>query len=213
MTPPLRTELVVAADVGAAAAERVLALRPRTLALAGGSTPRELYRRLATTPLDWAEMDVFFSDERCLPPTHPESNYAMAREALLRHVPARVHPMPGAACDAAAYEQELRTVFPQTPPAFDLILLGLGADGHTASLFPGDRALDERERWVVRVERPDYARLTFTLPLLSAARAIILLVCGTRKRQALGPLLAGEDGPAARLRAPLTIIADQAAAP
>lgn len=209
MTP----EFIVVEDVGAAAAERVLALKPRTLALAGGSTPRGLYRRLAAAPLDWAETDVFFSDERCVPPTHAESNYAMAQETLLRHVPARVHRMPGEACDAAAYERELRAVFPQTPPVFDLILLGLGADGHTASLFPGDPALDERERWVLRVEQPDYARLTFTPPLLSAARAVLLLVAGERKREALSRLLAGDDVPAAHIRAPLTILADRAAAP
>ena len=156
---------------------------------------------------------MFFGDERCVPPDHPDSNYRMAYEALLSHVQARVHRMPGETCDAAAYEEELTRVFGPGLPEFDLVLLGLGEDGHTASLFPGDPALDITDRRVVRVERPDHPRLTLTLPVLSAAKVVMFLVSGESKREALGRLLAGADIPAARVRArQVIVIADEAAA-
>ena len=180
MTPG--PELRVTADVAGAAAELILSERPRTLALAGGRTPRALYERLAGADLPWAEMDVCFGDERCVPPAHPDSNCRMAHEALLRAVPARVHRMCGERCDPEAYEHELRALFGEGEPAFDLVLLGLGVDGHTASLFPGHPALEERDRWVVRVERGDHPRLTLTLPVLSAARMALFLVTGAEKR-------------------------------
>jgi 6-phosphogluconolactonase len=207
-------DIVVATDVAAAAAERFLSLRPRTVALAGGSTPRRLYERLAQSDYAWAETEVFFGDERCVPPDHPASNYRMAREALLSKVPARVHRMRGEECDATAYEEELSEVFGAGLPEFDLMLLGLGEDGHTASLFPGDPALDASAERVVRVQRPDYARLTLTLPVLSAARVALFLVSGASKRQALRRLLAHDDIPAAHVAAKqVVIIADEAAAP
>ena len=200
-------------DIASAAAERFVSLRPRTVALAGGSTPRPLYERLATCSFSWLETHIFFGDERCVPPGHEASNYRMAREALLSKVPATVHRMPGETCDAGAYEEELSKVFGLGLPQLDLVLLGLGEDGHTASLFPGDPALDVTDRWVVRVERPDYARLTLTLPVLSAAKAVVFLVSGASKRAALQQLLSGADTPAARVRArDQLIIADEAAA-
>lgn len=200
-------------DIASAAAERFVSLRPRTVALAGGSTPRPLYERLATCSFSWLETHIFFGDERCVPPGHEASNYRMAREALLSKVPATVHRMPGETCDAGAYEEELSKVFGLGLPQLDLVLLGLGEDGHTASLFPGDPALDVTDRWVVRVERPDYARLTLTLPVLSAAKAVVFLVSGASKRAALQQLLSGADIPAARVRArDQLIIADEAAA-
>lgn len=206
-------ELVVADDPAAAAAARFLQLRPRTVALSGGSTPAPLYRYLARCTYPWAETDIFFGDERCVPPDDPDSNYRMARETLLGAVPARVHPMPGDTCDAPAYEAELHAVFGPGLPAFDLVFLGLGEDGHTASLFPGDPALDERERLVLPVDRPDHHRLTLTLPVLSAAKAAIFLVTGAAKRGPLAQLLAGADIPAARVAATtVTIFADAAAA-
>lgn len=212
--PVVRRELVVTDDVAAEAAARLLSHWPRTLALAGGETPRALYQRLATAPVDWAHTEVFFGDERCLPADHPDSNYRMAFEALLSRVPARVHQMPGETCAAAAYEKELRAVFSPGVPRFDVVLLGIGADGHTASLFPGDPALEERERLVVRVERADHSRLTLTLPVLNAARLALFLVAGESKRDALRRVLAGADLPAARVAAQRTvIIADEAAAP
>ena len=209
----MSAQLVVVEDIAEAAAERFLALAPRTVALAGGSTPRSLYRRLATSAFPWEEREVFFSDERCVPPDHPDSNFHMANEALLSKVPARVHRMRGESCDAAAYEEELSQVFGTGSPKLDLALLGLGEDGHTASLFPGDGALEETERWVVRVPRPDYPRLTLTLPVLSAAKVALFLVSGPAKREALRRLLDGEDIPASRVRAAqVVIVADEAAA-
>jgi 6-phosphogluconolactonase len=209
----VRPELVVARDVAVAAAERFLALGARFLALAGGSTPRRLYERLAVCDLPWWETEVFFGDERCVPPDHPDSNYRMAHEALLSRVQARVHRMLGETCDAPAYEEELTRVFGPGLPEFDLVLLGLGVDGHTASLFPGDPALDVTDRRVVRVERPDHPRLTLTLPVLSAARAAMFLVSGESKREPLRRLLTGADIPAARVKARrVIIIADEAAA-
>ncbi len=209
-------ELIVTVDAAAAAvaAERqVLELRPRSIALAGGSTPRELYERLATAELPWAEIDVFFGDERCVPPDHPDSNFRLAHEALLSRVTARVHRMHGEDCDAGGYAEVLRRALDGDPPALDLAILGLGDDGHTASLFPGDPALEERDRAVVRVDRPDHARLTLTLPLLSAAKVALFLVTGESKRDALRRLLADEPIPAARVAAArVVVVADEAAA-
>ena len=213
MASQVRRELIVVDDIAVAAAERFLALRPRTLVLSGGSTPRCFYERLATCDYSWSDTDVFFSDERCGPPEHEASNFRMANEALLSKVPAQVHRMPAEQCDATAYEEELRERFGPEVPEFDLVLLGLGEDCHTASLFPGDAALQERERWVARVERPDYARLTLTLPVLSAATVALFLVAGASKREALGRLLGDEDVPAAQVRArQVVILADRAAA-
>ena len=210
-------ELLVTEDVAAAAAEHVIALRPRSIALAGGSTPRALYERLAGADLPWSSMALWFGDERCVPPDHPDSNERMARAALLDNVSAEVHRMPAEDCAAAAYEQELRDAFVaygSDVPRFELVLLGLGADGHTASLFPGDAALEERERLVARVERPDHPRLTLTLPVLSAAAEALFLVTGAAKREALRDLLAGVSIPAARVRAKrVVVIADREAAP
>lgn len=208
-----KRELLVASDIAVAATELFLRQRPRTLILAGGRTPRELYRRLASLEYDWHRVDVFFGDERCVPPDHPDSNFRMASETLLAHVPARVHRMRGEDCDAAGYERELRAVFGAGLPIFDLAFLGMGADGHTASLFPGDSALEESQRLVVRVARPDHARLTLTLPVLSASRLAVFLVSGEDKREALRRVLADEDLPAARVAARrVVIIADGAAA-
>src|SRR5207249_9347183 len=119
---------------------------PRTIALSGGSTPKAVYERLAETEYPWTEVDAFFGDERCVPADHPDSNFKMANEALLSKVDARVHPMVG--CDAAAYTRELEAVFAAGVPAFDLAFMGLGEDGHTASLFPGKPALEVADRWV-----------------------------------------------------------------
>ena len=208
-------ELIATVDAAtaAAAAEReVLALRPRSIALGGGSTPRELYERLAKAKVPWVEIDVFFGDERCVPPDHPDSNFRLAHEALLSKVPARVHRMRGERCDAGGYAEVLRRVLDGDPPALDLAILGLGDDGHTASLFPGDPALEERNRTVVRVDRPDRPRLTLTLPVLSAAKVALFLVTGASKRDALRRLLAGEPVPAARVAAArVVVVADEAA--
>ncbi len=175
------------------------------LALAGGDTPRACYERLSQSPfgtsLPWSKVHIFWSDERRVPLTHPESNYGMARSALLSRVPvpfAQVHPMPAQDPDARraaeGYARLIEQVVPKDGgelPRFDLILLGLGEDGHTASLFPGDDALSEQRALVrpVQAARPPPGRLTITLPLINAARAVLFLVQGARKRSALDAVL------------------------
>ena len=172
-----------------------------TVALAGGSTPAGLYRLLAepawAAQVNWAKTLIFFGDERCVPPDHPWSNYRMAREALLDHVPlpqGNIYRMAGELppADATAdYAGALRRAFDlrgAARPVFDLILLGMGDDGHTASLFPGMPALRERRRLVVATDVPGYVqpavpRLTLTFPVLNAARHVMFLVAGAGKAQ------------------------------
>jgi 6-phosphogluconolactonase len=190
------------------------------IALAGGRTPAALYTRLADqadrAALPWAATDVFWSDERHVPPDHPESNYRMAFELLLSRVsadPARVHRVIAEDADteraAADYERTTRRVFGSASadwPAFDLILLGLGVDGHTASLFPGSTALDERERLVVAPFIPSLNafRITMTLPLINHAARVMFLVAGADKAAAvaaaLDPPPDATPPPAARVR-------------
>jgi 6-phosphogluconolactonase len=209
VTPP---ELRVTDDLVGDAVELFLDVAPRTIALSGGSTPRPVYERLAETPYPWSEVDVFFGDERCVPVDHPDCNFRMANEALLSKVDARVHPMVG--CDPDAYRRELTKVFGPSMPRFDLLFLGLGDDGHTASLFPADHALDITNRLVARVDRPDHPRMTLTLPVLNAARVALFLVAGASKREALRKLLEGDESiPAARVHAERVIVlADREAA-
>ncbi len=206
----MRGTLIICADpesLAREAARRFAAaveMRGRTesavrVALAGGSTPRRLYELLAAPEfqgrIPWAKLHFFWGDERLVPPDHPESNYRLAREALLRHAPLpqeNIHPVTvqsSAEATALAYEQELRAHFRQRrgAPAFDVILLGLGADGHTASLFPRAAPLAERERLVVAAYSPvgGPPRVTFTLPLINQARQILFLVAGEDKAAAL----------------------------
>jgi 6-phosphogluconolactonase len=197
-------------------ADSAVAERGRfTIALSGGSTPRSLFNLLATnarTTLPWDRMFFFWSDERHVPPTDPDSNYRMANEAMLSKVPVppgNVFRVPAENADAAAaaneYESTLRKFFKLEPgqfPQFDLILLGMGPDGHTASLFPGTAGLQEKSRLVIAnwVEKLKTHRLTFTLPLLNAARAVAFLVSGTDKapvlRSVLEEKVPGEQYPA-----------------
>lgn len=206
-------ELVVTDDIVAAATTEFLTAAPRVLALAGGTTPRPLYERLASIEYPWSEVDVLFTDERCVPSDHPDSNVGMVDRFLLSHLdpPPRVHRMPGEACDPDAYEVVLRRAFGGL--RLDLAILGLGADGHTASLFPGDPVLEERVRWVAGVTRPDHPRITLTLPVLSSAVLALFLVAGEEKREAVARLVAGEDIPATRVAAEqVVVLADRAAA-
>jgi 6-phosphogluconolactonase len=137
----------------------------------------------------------------------------MAHESLLGKVAARVHRMPAEGCDPVAYEHEIASILGPGLPVFDLVILGLGADGHTASLFAGDPVLEVQDRWVERVNRPDHPRLTLTLPVLSAAKMALFLVSGQEKREAVRRLIAGTDSPAARVGAGrVVIVADEAAA-
>jgi 6-phosphogluconolactonase len=189
------------------------------VALSGGSTPRALHQALVAHYRDlipWERVQVFWSDERCVPPDHPESNYRMARETLLEHVPlpaANIHRMPGERPDydaaAADYETEIRQVFGMPPDVllrFDLILLGMGPEGHTASLFPGTTALHETSRLVAPnwVPKVNMERLTFTYPLINNARQVMFLVAGAEKAEALRDVLSGqatiEERPAVGVR-------------
>ncbi|MEX0991560.1 MAG: 6-phosphogluconolactonase [Actinomycetota bacterium] len=197
-------ELRVATDLPGEATRLFLETAPRTVALSGGSTPRATYEELAKHPAAWERVEVFFGDERCVPPDDPASNFRMADETLLSHVPARAHPMTG--CDPESYETELASVFGPGVPAFDLIFLGLGEDGHTASLFPGDPALEVTDRNVVLVERPDHRRMTLTYPVLNAAHLAVFLVSGAAKQQTLLEMLSASGIPAAGVRAERVVV-------
>ncbi len=175
------------------------------VALAGGSTPRMAYEMLAREysgleDLDWGRVHVFFGDERTVPPDHEDSNYRMAREALLSRVPVgSVHRMRGEMEPreaAALYEKELEEFFGGAP-VLDLVLLGMGEDGHTASLFPCTPALDVRDRWVVEnpVEKLNTTRLTLTVPAVNAASAVNFLVSGEGKADALKKILKEDAEP------------------
>lgn len=204
-------ELRVVEDVASAAADLYTGVSPRTVALAGGSTPRRAYETISRLEYPWEQTHFFFGDERCVPLDDPDSNFRMASESLLSKVPAISHPMTG--CDPAAYEEELARVMGLGLPTLDLVFLGLGEDGHTASLFPRDAALEVSDRNVVVVERADHRRMTLTLPVLSAARVAVFLVSGAAKQWALTELLAGGDIPASMVDAERTVvIADAAAA-
>lgn len=186
----------------ARAMKDTLASKPRcAFATSGGGTPGPIHRILATLDVPWARVDFFFVDERCVPPDDPESNYRLALETLLRPVgasDAQVFRMEGERTDddAAARDYEARL-----PPALDVVLIGLGGDGHTASLFPGHPALEERTRRVLAVTgpKPPPRRLTLTLPALLAARSVLGVTAGAGKREAVRRLMAGENIPAARV--------------
>lgn len=206
-----------------------------TLALSGGATPRALYRALASgfrDEIPWRHVHIFWGDERFVPETDSRSNYAMATVTLLDHVPCpsdNIHPIPTqlstAAAAADAYDAELRAYFGVGWPRFDLILLGIGEDCHTASLFPLSPALAERDRIVVathpeRAGQDADARITLTMPVLTAADTVFVLAAGTRKAAALVRALATtttpDECPASALRrSDGTVIwwADRAAAP
>lgn len=191
-------------------ANEVLTARDRfTIALSGGSTPKRLYGLLALEPyckqIDWTRAEIFWGDERCVPPDDAESNYHLAYEVMLSKLPiptSHIHRMPADQSDrvaaSVAYEQEMRRVFGTNGvPSFDLIQLGLGPEAHTASLFPHQAALRETERLVmpVSVPKPPPARLTFTPPLLNAAKHILFLVTGAEKADAVQAVLEGEYQP------------------
>jgi len=212
-------------------AKKAIAERGRfAVALAGGSTPEAAYKILASeygesTDLDWNRVHVFFGDERTAPPDHEDSNYRMASETLLDHVSVgSVHRMRGELPPdeaAADYEEELRSFFgAEDPPRFDLIMLGIGGDGHTASLFPETEALEVTDRLAVAnsVPKLETTRLTLTAPVINAARAVTFLVAGEDKAEALREILEGDAGPRAypaklvRPDGDLTWMVDRAAA-
>jgi len=199
---------VAAGEVADTAREAQRARGRFSLALAGGDTPRRLYRRLADeAKVDWSRAELFLGDERAVGPEDPESNYRMVRESLLDPAAidaSRVHRIEAERrdLDAAArdYEAELTRVLGGTPggtpPELDLVLLGMGADGHTASLFPHSPALKEQERWVVPNDAPGLGRrITMTFPLILRARRVIVLVSGESKSVALAEVLEGPRDP------------------
>ena len=242
----MRPEIVVAGDTEdlvevaheelRAAAFAAVRTRGRfMIALSGGSTPFALYRRLAELPeagedeLPWENIHWFWGDERCVAPEDPDSNYGNTRDALLDHAPipaANLHRMRGEDDPeeaARAYEDELRTAFsvgPHEVPRFDLVLLGIGPDGHAASLFPGSAALAENRRLCVanRIDRLAAWRLTLTYPVLDAARAIAFLAEGDAKAEIAARVLGSLEQPPlpAQLVAPrdgrLLFLLDAAAA-
>ncbi len=202
-----------------------------SVALAGGATPRPVYELLAAPPqrdrMPWPRIHWFWGDERFVPKDHRDSNFRMAHEALLSRAPVppgNIHAMPtegmAPAAAAAAYDAELRRFHGEMlreGALFDVNLLGIGADGHTASLFPGDAALEENSRWVVAVQGARVEpRITLTFPALRSSGAIAFLAAGSEKRPALSRLFAGaSDLPAARLEpiGAIFFFLDRAAAP
>lgn len=178
-----------------------------SLALAGGSTPRPIYEQLATTykdALDWSKIHLWFGDERSVLPDDAQSNYHMVNEALLQHIDmpeTNVHRMKGEddpATAAAAYESELLAFFGDHDQWFDMTLLGMGEDGHTASLFPGTAAVHETAKFVIahHVEaKGDLSRITLTFPALLKSCNIMFLVSGEGKADALHEVLNGDDAP------------------
>jgi 6-phosphogluconolactonase len=203
-----------AAETVAAAAREAVAERGRfALALSGGRTPADLYRLLAgpyREQVAWSQVHLFFGDERFVPWDDPASNYRMVQETLLAGIPVpagQVHPIPVVSSPeeaAAAYEAELRTFFGEAP-AFDLVLLGMGADGHTASLFPGTAAVDERQRWVAvgRASVEPAVRLTLTRPVLAGARRLLFLVTGSDKEPVIREIQASPEAAAGKYPAAL----------
>ena len=173
-----------------------------SLVLSGGSTPMHTYRQLVNQnhkqDLDWTKVQIFWGDERCVPPDHAQSNYRMAREAFFEHVPIPSENIHRMACEddpaagAEAYEGMLREQFPTGElPQFDLVLLGLGDDGHTASLFPGTEILEEQERWVapIFVRHLESWRISLTFPVLNASTQTAFLVSGESKARIIQEIL------------------------
>jgi 6-phosphogluconolactonase len=196
----------VANDFSALVTETLAHQDRFTMALAGGVTPESFYSRLAKDPyktgIPWAKLWIFWGDERCVPKDHPDSNFRMAQESLLQFVPLSSDhvfrmrgedPPPQAARD---YENILKDVFKSAPwPGFDLILLGLGTDGHTASLIPGTPALMPGDRWVVgnTIRSLQTVRITFTLPAINHAHHVWFLATGAKKQAAFARVQAGPD--------------------
>jgi 6-phosphogluconolactonase len=183
-----------------------------TFVLSGGATPRLLYEELTKEPyasrVAWQHTHIFWGDERCVPSDNPDSNFALSFQILISKVdvpPSNIHRIPATAGSPKAvaeeYEKTLREFFqpatesdsPMSFPSFDLVLLGMGVDGHTASLFPGDAALGERTRWVVAVEgtsaSPPVPRITLTFPVINEAKCVLFLASGSRKLKLLQEIL------------------------
>jgi 6-phosphogluconolactonase len=191
---------------------RAIALRGRcALAISGGATPRPAYEALAAPPLagriDWPRVDVYFGDERAVPPDHPDNNYRMAMDSLLGRIPIpaeNVHRMPAERPDRDAAAREYEGLL---PPRLDVLLLGMGTDGHTASLFPGSLVLEERRRRVLPAESPlpPTGRLTITPPVIAGAGDVAVMVSGAGKAAMVARAL---DGPLAPRAIPVQFARD-----
>jgi 6-phosphogluconolactonase len=206
--PNLDTLSQAAADLLIELAKKSISDKGRfSVALSGGSTPKPLYEALASTDrqekLEWEKIHLFWGDERCVPPDHPDSNYKMVRESLLQNisipeknihrVPAELDPRMA----AFSYEEALRNLFNGPLPVFDLVFLGMGRDGHTASLFPHSAGLNEEARWFIANYAPERGtwRLTLTKNAINAAKTIVVLVAGGAKADMLFDVLEGEYQP------------------
>ncbi|MEA2309662.1 MAG: 6-phosphogluconolactonase [Thermoleophilaceae bacterium] len=213
------TETLVLEDPAGECARRLAAAASAGshIALTGGSTPRIAYEQLATMDADWSGATLWFGDERCVPPDHEYSNYRMAKEALLDRIegdPPAVHRMPGEKgphAGAGDYERELRETLGEQLPRLDLVLLGLGPDAHTASLFPNKPAVEVTDRAVVGVEEaglePFVPRITLTLPAINAGRRVLFLIAGVEKSAAVSKAFGGgEAGP----EVPASLVTDSA---
>ena len=225
-------EMIVLDDPAAEAAERLAAAADAGghIALSGGSTPQRAYEQAAELEADWSHATLWFGDERCVPPEHEQSNFGMARRTLLSRLGAgadapevrRMEGEKGAQEGAAAYENALREEFGDAAPRLDLVLLGIGSDMHTASLFPGDDALGAEGRYATGVETPGMAplvpRITLTLAAINAAREVVFLIAGDDKAEAVARAFGDAPGPhaPASLVRPdagnLTLLLDPAAA-
>jgi 6-phosphogluconolactonase len=224
-TSPRWTVLADPAAVAAAACERIARSAAQAisehgrfrLVLAGGRTPKAAYTQLCDSDQDWSRWEIFFGDERCLPADDPERNSRMAQHALLEHVPIpaeQIHPIPaelGPEEGARAYERDLDARLP-----FDLVLLGMGEDGHTASLFPGQTI--DPDALVIPVfgaPKPPPERISLGYPVLTGAARVLIVVTGADKCEAVGRWLAGEDLPVARVgaHANVEVVIDRAAYP
>jgi 6-phosphogluconolactonase len=187
-------------------AEAAIASQGRfAVALSGGSTPRRFYALLGASPyrddVDWNRVHVFWADERCVPPVHGESNFKLVHEALFSRVPVpednihRIRGEEGPDAAAGIYEEDIRKFFSPDKPAFDLIVLGVGEDGHTASIFPDAAAAHETTRIVAPVHRDshDIPRVTLTLPLINLSAHVLVLASGRSKSAIVRAILSGED--------------------
>ncbi len=195
---PDRQALIAAALAAIGDRLRAIVAERQTcsIALSGGSTPEPLYAALARQDLPWSQIQIFWGDERYVPQTHPDSNYAMAKRVWLDLVPipaANIHPIPTELAEpqmaAAAYEREIERVL-GSEPVLDLVLLGMGDDGHTASLFPHTPALKVRDRLVTVGEKDGQPRITMTVTAIDRARCVIFLVAGAGKQSALTEVFA-----------------------
>lgn len=197
----------LAGQIAKLANEAIAARGAFHFALAGGGSPRPLYKLLASEyreAIPWEKVHVYWGDERYVPHDHPDSNCRMARETLLNHVPvpeSQIYPMPTDPADpneaAEQYEQTLKKATGEETPRLDLILLGLGGDAHTASLFPGSEAINEKTRLVVAAEGPfePKQRITLTAPLINKARAVYILAFGESKAEAVTNTFKSEHNP------------------